>query len=390
MNGGEMAGPDLLIVGGAEKPARAEIMRAFVALSARREGSYLILPAATEDPAGGLERMRSGFAEIGVDPRRVELLEVSGLVPGWERGAWDERQIEKIALAAGIWFLGGDQNRIVDLLLDAEGGDSPLLAEIRLASSLPGGPALGGTSAGAAVMSDPMIAGGTSFGALALPRAATLAEASAGTGDERRLLVRRGLGFFPEGIVDQHFDARSRLGRLVEAAIVEDGARRLAFGIAEATGLRYDAARRELTIVGLGGILVVDVREARRSLKGGRTALEGIRLHLLNGGDRMGLGDGEISFGDKAEIGPDEASFSRVLLDNDPSLLFHDAPSGRPYARSLLVEELRSRSPSLAWELRFLREDGGSRASRLFHGGSYSFRDLILDILPIDIDIHRP
>ncbi|HET7838914.1 MAG TPA: cyanophycinase, partial [Rectinemataceae bacterium] len=222
-----MTGGNLLIVGGAEKPARAEIMRAFVELSAGREGCFLVCPAATEDPLGGLERMRSAFAEVGVDPARVRLLELSALVPGWEGGARDPRQAELARTAAGIWFLGGDQNRAVELLLDETGGDTALLAAIREASSVPGGPVLGGTSAGAAIMSHPMIAAGTSFGALALPRAVGLAEP--GSGDERRLLVRPGLGFFPEGIVDQHFDARSRLGRLVEAALVEDGARRLAF-----------------------------------------------------------------------------------------------------------------------------------------------------------------
>ncbi|MFP3471269.1 hypothetical protein R0J90_14605, partial [Micrococcus sp. SIMBA_144] len=57
----------------------------------------------------------------------------------------------------GIWFVGGDQTDITDALLNGDGTKSLALENIW--EIYRNGAVLGGTSAGAAIMSDVMIAG---------------------------------------------------------------------------------------------------------------------------------------------------------------------------------------------------------------------------------------
>ncbi|MER3631652.1 MAG: cyanophycinase, partial [Blastocatellia bacterium] len=98
------------------------------------------------------------------------------------------RFISMLADATGVFFSGGDQNRIMDILADQE-----LLALVceKYWSGTP-------TSAGAAVMSDPMMTG----------------EADLKLPDGKRAGIRSGLGLIPGLIIDQHFLVRQRHNRL--------------------------------------------------------------------------------------------------------------------------------------------------------------------------------
>lgn len=96
----------------------------------------------------------------------------------------DAEFVATLREATGVWISGGDQSRMTA----AYGGT---LVEAELHRVLERGGVVGGTSAGAAVMSDPMITGGNPV---------------ANTG--------AGFGFLPRVIVDQHFLARDRIPRL--------------------------------------------------------------------------------------------------------------------------------------------------------------------------------
>jgi cyanophycinase len=89
-----------------------------------------------------------------------------------------------LATATGVWLAGGDQT----LLIDAYRGTAVQRA---LRDLLARGGVIGGTSAGAAVMSEVMIRGGNPVAELG-----------------------RGFGFLPGVIVDQHLSERERLPRL--------------------------------------------------------------------------------------------------------------------------------------------------------------------------------
>jgi len=430
---------DLVIVGGAEILHRAPIFSRFVELAGGGIGRFAILASATRKPISEFEKLRRWLAEAGADPTRVEMLEVSQFIPGMEKGAWNAAEQERLARADGLWMLGGDQNLTTSLLREADGRDTPLLAAIRQRAAKPrieGGLVLGGTSAGAAIMSDPMIGGGTSFGALALPRASGAASVEM----SRALYVLPGFGFFAEGMIDQHFDTRARFARLLEASLVEDGARRLAFGIDEATALVQEGAASRISVVGAGGISIIDPRQAKRSMvqtaAGARVQIEGVLFHYLSSGDGFFPSTESFDFGGKELIQVDDAAFAsdfpeasgilspygtfaqfaaRMLLDNDPELLFKDILRGRRYARSLLVEEVPSAQGGkvpLAWEIRVGRASGlsggimpkslalsqgersegerlGNREARLYYDGRFSFENVYVDILPIGIEIRR-
>ena len=393
---------DLFIAGGNLRTRARDVYAAFVEAAGGPGGRFAVLGAASKVPRSGFEFFRNSLTSLGVEPSRIELLPVAAAVPGWEGGARDPAVAERAASASGIWMLGGDQNALADILLEPDGTDGPLLAAIRRANE--SGAPLGGSSAGAAVMSDPMIAGGTSFGALALPRASKPADIEI----SRALYMRRGLGFFPVGIVDQHFDARARLGRLLEACLAEEGGRRPGFGIAEDTALVWRAAEGRAEVLGAGGVYVADVRNAVRDRvpEGGRDRIRilGVRLHYLTEPDTYRPSDRTVEFRGKEPLDPEDPSFDvprpqasgilseygtladfafRLLLDNKPEGLLRDPARGFPYARSFLFED-GDDGRAHAWEIRLGLEEGRTRG---WTGDRFGFENVLIDILPAEIEI---
>lgn len=118
--------------------------------------------------------------------------------------------------ASGIWFMGGNQNWLAEAYLGT-------LVEERCHDLLKRGGVIGGTSAGAAIMSKVMIAGGYSDP-----------------------FVASGFGFLPGTIIDQHFKKRSRQSRLLKALDLCPGL--VGIGIDESTALVVSG--RSLQVVG--------------------------------------------------------------------------------------------------------------------------------------------
>lgn len=398
----------LIIAGGALAAHEDEVFARFILRSGGAAKRFAILPAATAEPERAVARARAALARLGVETERVAALEVSEAKPGWERGAWAPHTLEALRSADGLWISGGDQNAVMRLLLGPDGSESPLLSLMRERLAL--GTAIGGTSAGAAVMSDPMIGGGTSFGALSLPKA----EGPGATEIDRALWTCPGLGFYPFAIVDQHFDARARLGRLIRAVLDDPRGRRLGVGVAEDSALDADAADGGFEVIGAAGAYVVDAAEAyeetRADARGeppaaaGRAAIRGVRLHYLLPGDRWDAATRRPRFEGKKALaglrpafalpdpiasGPlspygDLARFvGRLLFDNDEAALRRDE-AGRPYVKGYLIEELDGRP--LAWELRFAKAHGGQGAW-LAEDERVAFADAIVDLLPIHINL---
>ena len=145
---------------------------------------------------------------------------------------------------------GGDTMPVSRSALAPQGVESQVLDAIRRVHAAGG--MVAGSSAGAAIMSGIMIEGGTSL------EAATYGVVT--DPDMPGLLLRHGLGFFPWGIVDQHFIKRGRLGRLI-VAMTESGTRR-GFGIDENTALFVDGGIGR--VIGEFGAFVLDLKGAKR------------------------------------------------------------------------------------------------------------------------------
>jgi cyanophycinase len=251
-------GPLIVIGGHEDKDGDRVILRA---VAERLEGGKLVLATiASRQPEGYLESYQKAFHDLGV----------TDIVELYVDDRSQTHDAERLAVfdgAAGVFFSGGDQLRIASQI-----GDTPVEHRVRQIH-LAGG-VIAGTSAGASVMSETMLVGGSS-------------SESHRIGD---LNMAPGLGLIRDAIIDQHFAERGRIGRLLGA--VAHNPRILGVGIDEDTATLWDRGR--FTVLGSGAVYVVDaqdvtqsnIAEARASCA---LSLHDVRLHVLAAGDSFDL-----------------------------------------------------------------------------------------------------
>ena len=186
--------------------------------------------------------------------------------------AFKSELVEMIDDFGSVYFTGGDQAKIFSAL-KVDGKETPALTAIRTTHN--NGGLLAGSSAGAAIMSHPMLLGGTSLEAMV--------HGVTDNAEEPGILIGEGLGFFPFGFVDQHFIKRGRLGRLVVAMAKTRHKR--GFGIDENTALIVeDGVGR---VCGEYGVFFVDLTRSRTDLA--NLDFEEFRLSYLDNGDQIDL-----------------------------------------------------------------------------------------------------
>jgi cyanophycinase len=231
----------LVIVGGALRARHADVYRA-VLDHVGPTGRVGVLPTASGVPEESGPGTVEDFQRHASEGQVIELIDVRHDTPEL---AHDPQIVAAIEACDAIWFTGGDQSRII-AVFRPEAGDTPGFHAIR--SVLQRGGVIGGTSAGAAMMSDPMIRWGNSHEALLLGAADDL--------EDFGVAIGRGMGFFPFGVTDQHFIARGRLGRLLVACDLAGVT--LGFGVEENCALVVDLATGTLTAVGEPGLLAIE------------------------------------------------------------------------------------------------------------------------------------
>jgi cyanophycinase len=220
----------LMAIGGAEdKFEEKYILKRFFELSGAKQARIVILPSASQDEGTGpaYHAIFSGFGAKSVDV----------LALFHPDDSHDESAIEILEQATGIFLTGGDQNKITAVLCN-----TPAIYAIEKAYQ--NGAVIGGTSAGAAALSDPMIGGG-SRGSLARSGMAKIAP---------------GLGLAKSFLVDQHFHQRERLGRLLYAVMLNSHL--VGVGVDEDTAaIIYP--NQEIEVIGRGTVTVVDARKVK-------------------------------------------------------------------------------------------------------------------------------
>jgi cyanophycinase len=131
-----------------------------------------------------------------------------------------------------------------------------------------------GTSAGASIMSTHMISLGEEG---VTPR-------------QRSSQLSAGLGLLPAVIIDQHFDQRSRYGRLLSLVALSPSL--LGMGIDEDTAALV-SDERTLEVLGAGAVFVVDagsaVTNAPDARQGAPLLVSGATVHTLPAGARFDL-----------------------------------------------------------------------------------------------------
>lgn len=199
----------LLTVGGGTIPEDAQ--QAFRTLVGDN-GTVAILPDASDSPDEAAKQATEWLENSGFSDA-AKLLVVK---------AADASSIEALATVRGVWICGGQQQRLADAWKSTN-------IEEKLLSILERGGVVGGTSAGAAILSKVMIAGGNP-----MPD------------------ISKGWDLLPGAIIDQHFSERQRLPRLQTA--VSNNSDCVGFGIDEGTALLCRG--RMLKILGDGTVTV--------------------------------------------------------------------------------------------------------------------------------------
>jgi cyanophycinase len=246
-----------------------------------RDANIVILATASEVPETG-ERYADLFDRLEADV--VEVLRVRTREDAL--GA-DAETLDLLEDATGLFITGGSQLRITSAL-----GGTRLAETIQRRHRA--GMVVAGTSAGAAVISEHMIAMGD----------------SGGTPRRRLVQMAKGLGLAPDLVIDQHFRRRDRLGRLLTALSYNPES--LGLGIDEDTAAVIDSDGL-MQVLGSGAVTVVDASALRytnshSTHRGQPIALLGLKLDSLTAGCRYDLKQ-------RAGLIPDDAVAPREALE---------------------------------------------------------------------------
>lgn len=257
---GERRGWIIPIGGAEEKDANPRILERFVELSGGDEADIIVIPTASRLKETGT-RYRELFDGMGV--AAVEVMDFDT-----RRDCQEPRRIERLMRATGIFITGGNQLRLSTIL-----GGTDVARTIRQQNAA--GVTVGGTSAGAGILSEHMIAFGTEG---STPRASSVRLAP-------------GLGLTNRFVIDQHFRQRDRLGRLTAALAYNPFA--IGIGLDEDTGA-FISPDDVLEVEGSGSVTVVDAHELQFSSMADAgeddpVCMLGLGVHILIAGATFNL-----------------------------------------------------------------------------------------------------
>jgi len=286
----------LVIVGGALESGNEAVYQKFIEL-ATNDGKQKIgiIPAASGSPVTNAESFKQILMSYQVKAENIDIIPLAWLDDAktqdvdettWRKNADSDETVKQIESCTAIWFIGGDQMNITQLLVREDKTHTKSLNAIR--KVFENGGVIGGTSAGAAIMSEEMICGGTSMGALINGISGTYTETE--KDDYTAICLDKGLGFFPHGIVDQHFDKRARIGRLIVAANQFKEKYTIAIGINENSACIYHAA--DSTLEFIGGATLIDISQMIASPS--KKMYKNVLINYLSDGDTYNIRTKEI------------------------------------------------------------------------------------------------
>ena len=251
----------IIPIGGAEnKENDRRILERFVHVSGGADADIVVIPTASRMHETG-PRYEQVFSAIGA--ARVTVMDFDT-----RRDCQEPGRLQRLEEATGIFFTGGNQLRLTTLL-----GGTPVAKLIRARNAH--GVSVGGTSAGASILSEHMIAFGD--------------EGSAVIAGSVRLAP--GLGLTNRFIIDQHFRERDRLGRLLTALAYNPFA--VGIGLDEDTAA-FIGPDETVEVEGSGGVTIVDASTLSFSStdeahEGQPICMLGLRLHILAAGATFNL-----------------------------------------------------------------------------------------------------
>jgi cyanophycinase len=228
----------LFIAGGGRLPET--VRRHFVELAGGKAARLVVIPTAT------IKADQPNYLETPTFFRSLDVKSVEVLHTRDRKVADDPEFVKPLTEATGVWMTGGDQSRLSAVYHGT-------LVEKELQKVLARGGAVGGTSAGAAILSSLMIAGGTQ-------------EAEVGTG----------FGLLSGVVIDMHFQNRNRLHRLLGVLAKHP----------EYTGVGID---EETALVVRSGVATVEGNGNVRACYCPRGTLAEANVQVLKNGEKLDL-----------------------------------------------------------------------------------------------------
>jgi cyanophycinase len=258
-----------MVIGGAEDRLRDKhILTRFAKLAGGPDGHVVVISTAS---ALGDEATRA-YSELltGLGIGRV-----TGFRPEERAQADDPSAADLLLDATGVFLTGGNQSRLTQVVGGTRLGDA-------LANAHDRGAVLAGTSAGASAFASHMVAFGQS-----------------GTTPKNRMVqLSAGLGILQGLVIDQHFEQRGRIGRLL--ALVAQSPALLGMGVDEDT-CAVVHGDKTLQVIGKGAVTIVDGRHVRSDAYRGKgyrpLMVSGAILHSLPSGYWFDLRSRELLAG---------------------------------------------------------------------------------------------
>lgn len=191
-----------------------------------KDSRFEIITSATDEPEEAGDEYREIFSQLGVE--NLDILYIQ------DRGSANSSQtLERIKKADVVLFTGGDQNQIIDYLIDTDAYN--LIKDRYINEEL----VIAGTSAGAAMMGEKMIEEGKETEVLM----------------KNDLIMGTGLGFIKEILFDTHFIQRGRFERLAEA--LAEFPDKLGIGLDANTGIVIKEGN-VCKVIGSGMVTLID------------------------------------------------------------------------------------------------------------------------------------
>ncbi len=222
---GGPVGPVMVIGGAEDKLGERVILSRFVQLTGGDRARIAVISTASSLGDAATDLYRQIFARVGVT-------RVTGLRPETREEANDPQTVDALKEVTGIFMTGGNQLRLSSVIGGTKLGAAILDAHGR-------GVVVAGTSAGASAVATHMMAFGS----------------SGATPKHRMAHVSVGLGLLVNVVFDQHFEQRTRLGRLL--AVVAQSPSLIGLGLDEDTAAIVDG-NDVLEVIGRGSVTIVD------------------------------------------------------------------------------------------------------------------------------------
>jgi cyanophycinase len=311
----------LLIAGGGVRSDNQDVWKRLIQLAseyAHERGEppdqpprIAVLPTAAWDPKSMGERVAASLRAHGADAFVVPIALLNSPIDH-AVAVRDPEILRQIRDAHGIYFTGGQQARIVQVLMTADQQQTPALKAIW--EVYESGGVIAGSSAGAAIMSQVMCR--------EMGRQLNVLEQGITHGKE----TSQGLGFLPsEWFVDQHFLIRGRLAR----ALVVSRHHQLPHGLGIDENTALVVRQNETEVIGYKGAIWFDLTQARSEASEPGFNIRNVRLSYLDRGDRLNMRTLELTPAPEKRAEPvidptspqfepsnDEPIFSTEILGN--------------------------------------------------------------------------